>query len=126
MTFIPRSNRATVVPTGAFFCPPSPILASAIDTKRLPLSTSEANSVASVPEGSLYGRGIIASRMLPPGASMSLNSPGCSGSSSFRTLTPRALNPAGRLASVPASINCLRILVAARPNPPNICISPEP
>ena len=79
---------------------------------------SAPSSCANVPDGSLYGKGIIASRILPPGASMSRHSPGCNGSSALRTLTPLALNPAGRLASVPASIYCRRILVAARPRPP--------
>ena len=40
---------------------------------------------------------------LPPGASTSLNSPGCIGDASSLTLTPLCLNPAGKFDKVPAS-----------------------
>ena len=46
-----------------------------------------------------------ASRKLPPGASTSLNSPGCIGDASSLTLTPLCLNPAGKFDNVPASNN---------------------
>ena len=62
----------------------------------------------------------------PPGTSISLNSPGLRGSSSFRILTPLALNPAGKFDNVPASISCLNIDVAARDNPPIVCSKPKP
>ncbi len=39
---------------------------------------------------------------------------------------PRDLNPAGKLARVPASSNCLNAEVAVRDNPPIICINPKP
>ena len=45
------------------------------------------------------------SLIAPPGKSMSLNSPGSIGLSSPLILNPLALNPAGKLANVPASIN---------------------
>ena len=51
--------------------------------------------------------------MFPPGASTSLNSPGCIGWSSSLTLIPLDLNPAGKFFKVPASINCLSDWVAA-------------
>ena len=50
--------------------------------------------------------------MFPPGASTSLNSPGCNGCASSLTLIPLDLKPAGKLAKVPASNNCLRAAVA--------------
>jgi len=53
----------------------------------------------------LYGNGKNASRNDPPGASTSLNSPGCIGAASSLTLTPLCLNPAGKLDNVPASNN---------------------
>ena len=53
----------------------------------------------------MYGRGKNASRKLPPGASTSLNSPGCIGAASSLTLTPLCLNPAGQFDKVPASSN---------------------
>jgi len=68
----------------------------------------------------LNGNGINASRKLPPGASTSLNSPGCKGCASSRTLIPRILNPDGKLAKVPASNNCLKAEVAVLDNPPII------
>ena len=64
--------------------------------------------------------------MLPPGASTSLNSPGCIGWSSSLTLIPLDLNPAGKFFKVPASINCLSATVAALDNPPIVCIKPKP
>ena len=123
---MPRSSNATVVPTGIslpMFCP---TCWSAIETNLRPASIKDPKSCASVPDGSLNGRGIIELLISPPGASISLNSPGLRGSSSFRILNPLALKPAGRLARVPESINCRKILVAARPKPPIICIKPNP
>ena len=64
--------------------------------------------------------------MLPPGASTSLNSPGCKGCASSRTLIPLALKPAGRLANVPASKSCLNAEVAVQDNPPIMWIKPKP
>ena len=61
---------------------------------------------------------MILSLRAPPGTSISLNSPGDKGSSESRILIPRALNPAGKLERVPASINCRKIDVAERPKPP--------
>ena len=43
------------------------------------------------------GSGKNASLKLPPGASTSLNSPGCIGDASSLTLTPLCLNPAGKI-----------------------------
>ena len=56
--------------------------------KRLPPSIIEPSKDANVPDGSLKGNGMIELRISPPGASMSLNSPGLSGSSSFRMRIP--------------------------------------
>ena len=56
--------------------------------------------------------------MLPPGASTSLNSPGCKGCASSLTLIPLDLNPAGKFDKVPASYNCLNAEVAVLDNPP--------
>ncbi len=56
--------------------------------------------------------------MLPPGASTSLNSPGCKGSESSLILKPLDLKPAGRFDNVPASNNCLKAVVAVRDKPP--------
>jgi hypothetical protein len=63
------------------------------------------NNSNNVRSGPLNGNGIKLSRIAPPGASTSLNSPGCRGSSSSLIRRPRALNPAGRLERVPASIS---------------------
>ena len=54
--------------------------------------------------------------MFPPGASTSLNSPGCKGCASSLTLIPRDLNPAGKFAKVPASRSCLKAAVAVLVN----------
>ena len=123
---MPRSNNATVVPTGISLPMFWPVCWSAIETNLRPASINDPKSCARVADGSLNGRGIIELLISPPGASMSLNSPGLSGSSSFRILKPLALKPAGRFAKVPESINCLKILVAALPKPPIICIRPNP
>ena len=64
--------------------------------------------------------------MFPQGASTSLNSPGCNGCASSLTLIPLDLNPAGQLAKVPASNNCLRAAVAVLVSPPIMCIKPNP
>ena len=61
------------------------------------------NKFNNVCDGSLYGNGKNASRNDPPGASTSLNSPGCIGDASSLTLTPLCLNPAGKFDNVPAS-----------------------
>ena len=104
MTFVPRSIIAIVVPTGV--SPPiSAIFMSAIAAKRRPASTRVPKRLYNVPEGSLNGKGIKEDRISVPATSISLNSPGCRGLSSSRILAPRALNPAGKLESVPASIN---------------------
>jgi len=87
---------------------------SATDANLLPLSTIIPSNCNKVCEGSLKGNGIIDARRSPPGASISLNSPGCSGSASSRTRIPLALKPAGKLASVPESISCLSMDVADR------------
>jgi len=63
------------------------------------------NKFNNVCDGSLYGSGKNASLKLPPGASTSLNSPGCIGAASSLTLTPLCLNPAGKFDKVPASSN---------------------
>ena len=125
MIFEPCSIKATVVPTGACELT-SAVFASATCAKRLPESTTTPKRLASVADGSLYGNGMIEFLRSPPGTSMSLNSPGLRGSSSLRMRTPRDLKPAGRLESVPASINCLKIDVAARDRPPIVCNKPSP
>ena len=71
-----------------------------------------------MPDGSLNGRGINASRRLPPGASTSLNSPGWIDCASSLTLIPLVLKPEGKLDKVPASNNCLKAAVAVLDNPP--------
>ena len=117
MTLVPRSSKATVVPTGMFWLA-SPICISAKAANFLPLSTKVPSRLSKVPDGSLNGSGTKASLKLPPGASISLNSPGCKGWSSFLIRIPLALNPAGKLDNVPASINCRKIDVDAFDNPP--------
>ena len=124
-TFVDLSSNASVVPTGAFGLP-CPVFISAIDANFLPPSTKIPSKFNKVPLGSLNGSGWIDSLSDPPGASTSLNSPGCIGVSSSRILIPRVLNPAGKFAKVPASINCLRILVEALDRPPIICVKPNP
>ena len=121
----PCSINATVVPTGACELT-SATFASATCANRLPESTTTPNNCANVPDGSLYGNGIMEFLRSPPGTSISLNSPGLRGSSSLRMRTPRALKPAARFDNVPASINCLNIYVAARDNPPIVCSNPKP
>ena len=66
------------------------------------------------------------SRIAPPGTSTSRNSPGMMGVSSPLILSPRDFNPPGRLASVPASTNCLSNEVADLDSPPIICTRPKP
>ena len=78
---------------------------SAIVAKRRPASTRVPKRLYKVPEGSLNGKGIRDVRISVPATSMSRNSPGCIGLSSSLILAPRALKPAGKLESVPASIN---------------------
>ena len=116
-TLVDLSNKANVVPTGAFGLP-CPTLISAIEANLCPAFTKIPKRFNKVPLGSLNGNGWIDSRKEPPGASTSLNSPGCMGVSSSRILIPRVLKPAGRFARVPASINCLKILVEAFESPP--------
>ena len=111
------SSKAKVVPTGAFGLP-CPTFISAIEANLCPAFTNMPNKFNKVPLGSLNGNGCMDSRNEPPGASTSLNSPGCMGVSSSRILIPRVLKPAGRFARVPASINCLKILVEAFERPP--------
>ena len=125
MTLVPLSSMATVVPTGIAWLESATFM-SAIDAKRLPESTKMPKRFNNVADGSLNGNGMSASRKLPPGASTSLNSPGCNGSSSFLTLMPLALKPAGRFASVPASINCLKIDVDDWVKPPIMWVKPKP
>ena len=122
---MPRSIIAIVVPTGALPCI-SPTFMSAIDAKRLPESTRVPNREYRVWEGSLNGKGMIACLKSIPTMSTSLNSPGLRGVSSSLILAPLALNPAGRLDNVPASINCLSIDVEALDKPPIICVRPKP
>ena len=122
---MPRSSSATVVPTGmAWFM--SPTFISAIEAKRLPLSTKMPSKDISTLLGSLIGNGIKFSLREPPVVSISLNSPGCNGSSSSLILIPRALKPAGKLANVPASISCLKMDVDAFDRPPIMCDKPKP
>ena len=64
--------------------------------------------------------------MFPPGASTSLNSPGCNGCASSLTLIPLDLKPAGRLDNVPASKSCLKAVVAVLDSPPIMWIRPKP
>ena len=125
ITFVPRSNRATVVPTGIFALA-SPIFISAIAANLLPESTNKPSNCINTLLGSLIGSGIRFSLKLPPVVSISLNSPGCKGSSSSLIRIPLALKPAGRLAKVPASISCLRIEVDAFDKPPIMCDKPRP
>jgi len=56
--------------------------------------------------------------MFPPGASTSLNSPGCIDCASSLILIPLCLNPAGKFDKVPASNNCLNADVAVLDNQP--------
>ena len=114
---MPLSKSATVVPTGmAWFT--SPIFISAIAANRLPESISKPKSCIKTLLGSLTGKGIRFSFNEPPVVSMSLNSPGCKGSSSSLILMPLALKPAGKLAKVPASMSCRSIDVEAFDKPP--------
>jgi len=78
---------------------------SAICANRCPACTTNPSKPNNVCDGSLYGKGSNPSRIAPDGASTSLNSPGCNGSSLSAIRRPRVLKPAGRLANVPASIN---------------------
>ena len=64
--------------------------------------------------------------MFPPGASTSLNSPGCKGCASSLILIPLVLKPAGKLDNVPASNNCLKAAVAVLVKPPIMWIKPKP
>ena len=95
---------AKVVPTGAFVFV-SEIFISATAANFCPASTQKPKRLNSVGSGPLYGSGIKPERKSPLGASMSLNSPGCNGLSSSEIRMPLALNPAGKLESVPASIS---------------------
>ena len=104
----------------------SPTFISAIAANLLPESTNKPSNCISTLLGSLIGKGIKFSRKLPPVVSMSLNSPGCKGSSSSLILIPLALKPAGKLANVPASMSCLKIDVDALDKPPIMCESPKP
>ena len=122
---MPRSNKATVVPTGIAALL-SPTFMSAIAANLLPESTNKPSNCINTLLGSLIGRGIRLSRREPPVVSISLNSPGCNGSSSSRILIPLALKPAGKLAKVPASISCLNIDVEALDSPPIMCDKPRP
>ena len=99
---------------------------SAICANRWPACTTKPRRANNVWDGSLYGNGINPSRIAPPGASTSLNSPGCKGLSSSRILNPLALNPAGKFDKVPASSNCLSACVADLDRPPIKCIKPNP
>ena len=125
ITLVPRSNKATVVPTGIAALA-SPMFVSAIAAKRFPESTKIPSKLISTLLGSLIGNGIRFSLKDPPVVSMSLNSPGCNGSSSSLILMPLALKPAGKLANVPASISCLNIDVLAFDIPPIMCDRPNP
>ena len=125
IVLLPLSNSATVVPTAACWFP-SPTCISAIDANLWPADTTTPISCRSVCDGSLNGKAIKASLMLPPGASTSLNSPGWIAWASSLILIPRILNPAGRLESVPASNNDLRADVAVLDKPPIMCIKPKP
>ena len=98
----------------------------AMDANRCPESTNMLSSDSRVPLGSLKGRGCIESLSDPPGASTSLNSPGCIGVSSSLILIPLVLKPAGKFANVPASISCLMIEVDAFDRPPIMCVKPNP
>ena len=114
-----------VVPTGApWFA--SPTCISAICANRWPACTTNPRRANNVCDGSLYGNGINPSRIAPPGASTSLNSPGCKGESSSLIRRPRALNPAGRFDNVPESSNCLNACVADLDSPPIKCTKPNP
>ncbi len=64
--------------------------------------------------------------MFPPGASTSLNSPGCIDCASSLILIPLCLNPAGKFDNVPASNSCLSADVAVLDQPPIMCIKPKP
>ena len=125
ITFVPFSNKATVVPTGMAALL-SPIFMSAIAANLLPESTNKPSKLNNTLLGSLYGNGIKESLSAPPGASTSLNSPGCNGEASSLILIPLALKPAGKLLKVPASINCLSIDVDAFDKPPIMCDKPSP
>ena len=57
---------------------------------------------------------------------MSRHSPGFNGEPWSLMRKPRALNPAGKLARVPASTNWRNVLVAVRLRLPNKCTSPNP
>ena len=63
--------------------------------------------------------------MLPDGTSTSLNSAGDIGVSSPLIRKPLDLNPPGKLDSVPASTNCLNIIVPDLANAPIKCIKPK-
>ena len=96
------SNIANVVPTGAL-ADISEACNSAEPANLRPSSTIEVSSAIRTCEGSLYGSGMMLSRMAPDGTSTSRNSPGAIGVSSPLTLRPRVLNPPGRFDNVPAS-----------------------
>ena len=104
----------------------SPTFISAIAANLLPESTNKPSNCIKTLLGSFIGSGIKFSLRFPPVVSISLNSPGCKGSASSLILIPLALKPAGKLASVPASISCLRIDVEALDKPPIMCDKPKP
>ena len=93
--FVDLSSKAIVVPTGAWGC--LSVFISAIEAKVFPEFTNIPKRFSKVLLGSLKGKGCIDSLREPPGASTSLNSPGCIGVSSSLILIPLVLNPAGSL-----------------------------
>ena len=80
---------------------------SPADANLRPSSTIVPSKLYRTCDGSLYGKVIKLSLIVPEGTSTSRNSPGAIGVSSPLILRPRALKPPGKLDSVPASTNCL-------------------
>ena len=125
ITFNWRSNRASVVPTGAC-ADMSDTFISAVAAKRRPSSTMVCIKLNSVALGSLYGSGKMLSLMLPEATSTSLHSPGAIGVSSPLIRSPRDLSPPGKFDSVPASTSWRMRDVADLAKPPMRWKRPKP
>ena len=91
----------------------SPIIASAIEAKRLPDSVNTPNNCNRVGEGSLKGRGIKDLRKSSPYASTSTHSPGETVMSPPSILAPLALKPPLRFAKAAESNSALKAPVLA-------------
>ena len=112
-----RSKIAKVVPTGALALI-SDTFISLADANERPSAIILSNNPARTNEGSLYGKVIMLSFIVPDGTSTSRNSPGAIGVSSPLVRNPRVLKPPGKLLSDPASTNWRRMEVPDLANAP--------